>query len=158
MWGLCCLFIYSFLPCFPFLSPCHNPEPLLFRWNWGGSAAACLICSRPHVFSTNCSHISLSFPLLLERKTIRKPQMGAIVHWSHPWLQLPSQFILVTESLSLPGFAGTCAFLFWQPAACLSQLGRRSQMLICTWGHTHKKKSHIYSVIAVKRVFNLVVV
>lgn len=143
MWGLC-LFICSFLPCFPFLSPCHNPKPLLFTWNWGGSTAACLICSRPHVFSTNCSHISLSFPLLLQRKTIRKPQMGAIVHWSHPWLQLLSQFILVTVSVTARICWNICLLIL--TACCLPQsVGQEvTNAHIHTRTHTHTIDPHLF--------------
>lgn len=51
-------------------------------------------CSIPnlqqtHVFFTNCSHISFSFPLLLQRKTIRKPQMETTVHSSLASASLP---------------------------------------------------------------------
>lgn len=124
---------------FPFLSPRQSPKPLIFTWQWGGSTAACLICSRPHVFFTNCSHISFSFLLLLRRKTIRKPQMGAIVHWSHPWLRLPSQFISLTVSASARICWNRCLLIL--TACCLPQsVGQQvtnAHIPMRTHGHTH---------------------
>lgn len=127
-----------FSPHFRFLSPCHNPKPLIFTWQRRGSAAACLICSRPHVFFTNCSHISFSFPVLLQRKTIKKPQMGATVHWSHPWLRRPSQFISLTVSASARICWNRCLLIL--TACCLPQsVGQQvtnAHIPMRTHGHT----------------------
>lgn len=109
----------SSAPFFPFCLLVTTQSHLYLHGRRGGSTAACLICSRPHVFFTNCSHISFSFPVLLLRKTIRKPQMGATVHWSHPWLRLPSQFISLTVSASARICWNRCLLIL--TACCLPQ-------------------------------------
>ena len=136
-----------------FLSPCHNPKPAIFTWKWGGSPAACLICSRPRVFFTNCSHISFSFPLLLQRKTIRKPQMWGPQYTLASRLRSPSQFISLTVSASARIHWNRCLLIL---TACCSPQSVGWQVTnahtpMRTHGHTHTH-THIDVAVAVKHV------
>lgn len=140
----------------PFFFSLLTPPNLTYIHVAGESAAVCLICSWPHVFFTNCSHISFSCPVLLQRKTIKKPQMGANVH-SHPWLQHPSQFFSLTVSASARICWNRCLLIL--TACCLSQsVGQQvtnAHMPMRAYARSH---THTHTHSCEVCVFNLLVV